>query len=246
MTTERPMTTAPAVPQVRLPGQEAAPEGPVDLLMMYALHHAFRRTLADVAAAVPVTPVADVTAWRAMHDYWTRSAEVLHHHHTGEDTVLWPLLLRRCDAAGDRVGRATLEAMAAEHEQIDPLLAACEAGLAAMAAGGTADRRGALAVRAIAARDALARHLAHEETEALAIVQATMTDAEWQELERTAFPPPRTPAEVAFSVPWVCRGLPADVRDRAFAARGRVLRVAWVLTRRRFDRLHRRAFGAAG
>ena len=36
--------------QLRLPGQTAAHEGPVDMHMMYVMHHAFRRDLAAFAA----------------------------------------------------------------------------------------------------------------------------------------------------------------------------------------------------
>ena len=43
------------------------------------------------------------------------------------------MLLERADAAGETDARALLEAMEAEHEQIDPALAACADGFAAMA-----------------------------------------------------------------------------------------------------------------
>ena len=45
------------VPQLFLPGQAAAPEGPVQAMPMYLMHHAFRRDLAAFAAAVPLTPL---------------------------------------------------------------------------------------------------------------------------------------------------------------------------------------------
>ena len=38
--------------QLRLPGQTAAPDGPVDMTIMYVMHHAFRRDLAAFAMAV--------------------------------------------------------------------------------------------------------------------------------------------------------------------------------------------------
>ena len=61
------MTTHPAHTahpiQLRLPGQAAAPDGPLDPFMMYVLHHGFRRDLADFAATVPVTPVDDAGTW---------------------------------------------------------------------------------------------------------------------------------------------------------------------------------------
>jgi hypothetical protein len=71
--------------------------------------------------------------------------------------VLWPQLLDIADAEG----RATLEAMEAEHAQIDPLLEACARGFERMVSGGTADDRAALAVRTAAARDTLGRHLVY-------------------------------------------------------------------------------------
>jgi hypothetical protein len=141
---------------------------------MYAMHHAFRRDLAAFARAVPATPVDDRPTWSALQQRWTRFAEVLHHHHTGEDSGLWPLLLTRVDAAGDERGRATLEAMESEHGQIDPLLEACAEGFARMAAGGTADERAARPSDR-SRRDSLGRHLEHEETEALALVQRHLT-----------------------------------------------------------------------
>lgn len=235
--------TVPSVPQVRLPGQAAAPEGPVDMTLMYVMHHAFRRDLAAFAARVPAVPVDDAATWLALAQRWTGFAAWLHEHHSGEDAGLWPLLLERVDAAGDAAGRATLEAMEAEHAEIDPLLEACARGFARMAAGGTADDRGALAVRTAAARDALCRHLEHEETEAMVLLQRHLTQADWDDVDRRSFYKPTKPAEVAFVVPWVCLGLPADVRERAFAVAGQGFKVAWWLTRGRFARAHRRAFG---
>src|SRR3954454_20772298 len=65
-------TTSPHahVPQLRLPGQAAAPEGPVDMTMMYLMHHAFRRDLSLFATTVPRTPVEDRRAWRALEERW--------------------------------------------------------------------------------------------------------------------------------------------------------------------------------
>jgi hypothetical protein len=96
------VTTAPAgnVPQLFLPGQAAAPEGPVQAMPMYLMHHAFRRDLAAFAAAVPATPVEDRATWRRLQQRWEWFATVLHKHHSGEDAGLWPMLLDRVDAAG--------------------------------------------------------------------------------------------------------------------------------------------------
>jgi hemerythrin-like domain-containing protein len=238
-------TTTPAtVPQVLLPGQAAAPEGPVDMIMMYVMHHAFRRDLAAFASRVPTVAVHDAVTWRALAQRWTDFASVLHKHHSGEDAVLWPALLERVDAAADEHGRATLEAMAAEHAGIDPLLEACARGLARMADGGTADDRAALTVRTTAVRDALGRHLAHEEADAMVLLQRHLTQADWEDVDRRAFQKRLTPAEIAFLVPWACFDLPAGVRKHAFTVVGRSFEIAWWLTRRRFARRQQVAFGS--
>ena len=115
--------------QIRLAGQTAAHPGPVDMSMMYVMHHAFRRDLAAFTAAARATPVSDRRAWAALAERWALFAEALHHHHSGEDRALWPLLLERTDAAG----RATLRAMEDEHAEIDPILEACAAGFERLA-----------------------------------------------------------------------------------------------------------------
>lgn len=228
--------------QVSLPGQCGVQDGPVDLVVMYVVHHAFRRDLAAFARAVPATPVEDRTTWQALAHRWTRFAEVLHHHHTGEDSGLWPLLLERVSPAD----REVLEAMEAEHERIDPLLEACASGFARMAAGGGTDERAALAVRTAAARDDLGRHLEHEETQALALVQAHLTQVDWDRMEQEHFTSRRMPlATTLFVVPWACDGVPEHVRRRAFAEAGRAFTVVHALTRRRFARSSQRAFAYA-
>ena len=115
-----------------------------------------------------------------------------------------------------------------------------------MAAGGTADERAALAVRTAAARDCLARHLEHEETEALALVQRHLSQADWHRMEQEHFKGRPMPlATTLFLVPWVCAEVPAHIRRRAFADAGRVFVLAYALTRRRFERSSRRAFAYA-
>src|SRR4051794_19675955 len=54
---------------------------------------------------------------------------------------------------------ATLRAMEAEHEGIDPALMACEAGFRRLAATADDDARRALAVRVAGLREALGAHL---------------------------------------------------------------------------------------
>lgn len=233
------MTTTTGLPvQLRLAGQAAAPDGPVDVSMMYVMHHAFRRDLRDFAAAVERTPVEAADTWQALADRWARFSAVLHHHHTGEDNGLWPALLERADADE----RQTLQAMEDEHGLVDPLLEACADGFVEQARRATADQRAALLVRVTAAGEQLGKHLAHEEADAMAVVQRRMTQAEWDAIGEEHFNKPLSLRELAFMVPWAAKGLPAKQRDDVFARAGGPFKALWLLTRGWFVRGEARAF----
>ena len=235
-TSTAPVTPPPA-PQLRLPGQAAAHPGPVDMTIMYLMHHAFRRDLKAFSEAVPVTPVDDREAWRALARRWELFAEPLHHHHAGEDSWLWPALM-------EKVGpeeRRTLEAMEAEHAEIDPGLAACAAGFRRLAETADPDARAALAVRLTAVREALGRHLHHEESETILLMQQVLTAAEWEEID-AHFKEGLSLGTLLNSVPWLMHQVPARARGHVFARTGRAYRVLLAITRPRFERLHRTAF----
>jgi len=226
-------------PQLSLPGQAAAPAGPVDLSMMYVLHHAFRRDLTAFAAAAKDLPLSDRRAWRALARRWELFATALHHHHGGEDSGLWPLLLERADHAG----RQVLIAMEAEHSEIDPLLESCAAGLARLAQAPDPDARAALVVRLVAGKESLSRHMAHEERDALPLVQRLMSDAEWHQLEEDHFRPARLPVCTLLRlVPWVMIELPAHARQLMLANASLGQRLVWRLTRGAFERAEQRTF----
>lgn len=226
--------------QLRLPGQTAAHPGPVDMTMMYVMHHAFRRDLEAFATAAGTTPASDRRAWKAMAARWAIFSSALHHHHSGEDAGLWPALMDRADDEG----RATLEAMEAEHSEIDPILEACAAGLQRLAEHPDDDARAALAVRLVAARERLAEHLKHEETEAIPLIQALLTQEEWERIEKEQFSDGLGLRDILPLVPWALHGVPAAVRRGLFAQPGGGMhRVMWMLTRRRFARQDAAAFG---
>ena len=152
-----------------LPGQAAAPEGPIDLSMMYVLHHGFRRDLARFADAVRLTPVSDGVTWTALLQRWDLFAMLLHDHHHKEDDHVWPLLRRA--AGGDTAGLAVLDEMEAEHDTIDPLLDGVREGLARMTATPDAATKQALVRLVVGARDTLDAHLGHEERDAITLLQ---------------------------------------------------------------------------
>lgn len=233
-----------SVDQIVLPGQAAAPAGPVDVTGMYVMHHAFRRDLGNFAAAVPATPIDDRVTWRALAARWTRFAEILHKHHRAEDAGLWPLLVRRARMAGDDAALVTLEAMEAEHAVIDPILRACATGFDQLGQTANLHAQAALKERIVEARDHLAAHLAHEERDAMALVQRYLTQTDWARAEKEHFGREHKPSDIPFTAPWALHQLPmehlARVRD---AMAGRPLEIAWRLFwRRPFEQRERVAF----
>jgi deazaflavin-dependent oxidoreductase (nitroreductase family) len=213
--------------QLCLPGQAAAPEGPVDLSGMFLMHRAFRRDLDRFRAAVPATPYGDRATWRRLARRWTFFGDVLHKHHRGEDAGLWPLLRSRAPDV-----REVLDAMQAEHERIDPLLASCATGFAAMAAGGSRAVRDDLAAHVSTLHDVLSAHLAHEEADAMALVQAHLTPADWERLDREFFAAEYGPRDLVPVLGWVLDGLPDDAAVRVPGMTPAMLRIGRVCARR--------------
>jgi hemerythrin-like domain-containing protein len=223
--------------QLRLPGQAAAPEGPIDMQTMYLMHHAFRRDLDLFADAVRGTPVADRDTWRLLAGRWELFAEVLHKHHTAEDDLIWPVVV----GLGEPGDVAVLEAMEAEHEEIDPLLESCGAGFHRLARHADEDARAALAVRVCAARESLRRHLAHEETDAIAIIQRVVSAERWAAIEKEI----AGDASLTYAtrvVPWVAHDVPRETLDRLFVDVETPFKIIWRFTRRGFARREARTF----
>lgn len=144
----------------------------LDMTAMYAAHDALRRELellARTAARVDDDPrriLGTAVGWELFK-------KSLHVHHTAEDEALWPAM--REAAADHPDDLALLAAMEAEHEAIDPLIEAVDAALADRESGPQrlGDLTDALAV-------GLTGHLKHEEDEALPLIQAIVTEQQWQ------------------------------------------------------------------
>lgn len=238
------MMTQIPTPQLMLPGQAAAPEGPADLTMMYVLHHAFRRDLADFVSAAERTPVSDREAWRRLAARWEVFGELLHDHHTKEDDYVWPLLIEKTSAAGDAHALQVLEEMEAEHASIDPLLESCADGFARLSEAADEDARASLVVRLGRTRENLDGHLAHEERDAIRILQEYVPGVEWDRLEKTKLRGGMSLAQVKVMVPWAYKGLPQDAVAHLDRKAGPPFRIIHALGRRKFARAEEAAFGA--
>jgi uncharacterized protein YndB with AHSA1/START domain len=219
-----------------LPGQAAAPPGPVDVTAMYLMHHAFRRDLADFAQAVGATPPDARDVWAALRERWDRFGDVLHKHHTAEDEGLWPLLRSR------GADPAALDAMEAEHAGIDPLLTAIRAGFATMVDDPSPAAQAALGQRLSTARTLLGAHLGHEEKDAMALVQAYLTPGDWERVEKEHFQAAYGPKDIPFVVAWTLKGLSPAGSRAARVLGGAPIRILAFLAGPGFRRRERKAF----
>src|SRR4051794_15379184 len=237
------MSTTPTSPsQILLPGQAAAPEGPVDMTVMYVMHHGFRRDLGRFAAAIPSTPVDDTATWVALRRRWDAMSKILHHHHAAEDAGVWPVLMQRASTAES----AHLTAMEHEHDRLDSCLDGVADGLAGLAGVGRGEPaeqlRGVLSAQVAEARGVLSAHLDHEEREAIAIIQRHLSQIEWTAIEKAHFQSRPAPAGIGFLVSWFLEGIPAKQVSAVVSSVGAPVRVIWALRRGAFRRGEQRAF----
>jgi hypothetical protein len=207
--------------------------------MTYAFHHGFRRDLDDFSRAAANTPGDDHRAWRALLLRWDLFGIMLEYHHNNEDLLVWPLLRERCAEAGDP-DSSILDRTEAEHDAIDALLPSVRDAIAACASGRTPAESG---VRELLeeARVVISGHLAHEERDALRVLQRYLSAAEWDELQGQ-FRKGLRLAVLLQMAPWLMKGLPLPVAARIRGAGGPGLRLVLRLGSRPFRRLDRLAF----
>lgn len=193
----------------------AAKPSRLDMTMMFAMHDALRRELERIARYTSRPDqyrrhvLATALGWELFKSY-------LRIHHTSEDDALWPVMSGELVSQPDDL--ALLEAMEAEHAAIDPLLNAIDDAAADLDSG--PHRLGDLTDALVTV---LTGHLRHEESEALPLIDATLSAQQWdhfREVHRT-----RIGADVPRYLPWLLDGaretrttavlgpLPESVRD---------------------------------
>jgi len=140
---------------------------------MLAAHDAFRRDLTRLARTAGSANLSDPARRQSIAAGWDLFKRQLHLHHTAEDEIIWPVLRPRLEHSPAAL--SVLDAMEAEHELIDPLLAAVDVQFV----GG--DR---LADVIDTLTSALTGHLGHEERDGLPLIGVALTAAEWRGVGR--------------------------------------------------------------
>ena len=180
-------------------------QDPADTRMMGIVHAALRRDLERVREAVTTEPFPRAVQRRALGEHVVWLMDFLHAHHESEDQGLWPLVRLKNPAAG-----ALLDSLEADHEGIDPLATALRK--AGGRYGETADDEARSTL--VEAIDALALvlypHLDREVGEAMPVVSASITRAEWHDVEQTYTIKPKSLPQLAMEAQWVIDGIDAE------------------------------------
>lgn len=175
----------------------------IDFSVMYATHHAFRRDLRRLAAAVEAGR-ADAPKVIAG---WDNFNHQLHNHHSVEDRALWPQVAAKVTDRPD--DEKLLEEMEAEHAELGPRLDAVDAALK----GGSPD----LAAKVQDLFEVMDSHFAHEENSALPLIQDVLSPAEWKTF---GFANARNLGfkGVAVYIPWVMDDVTPDEKRKFLGA----------------------------
>ncbi|MFI6316931.1 hemerythrin domain-containing protein [Nonomuraea sp. NPDC050556] len=193
------------------------------------VHAAFRAEFCRLAEAC--SRPRDGVHEELLEEHLALVLEMLHSHHSHEDTDLWPKLVGR-----DSEAAAVLAGLESEHAELDPLLAAA------------ADRSIPLPDRSptlLRLHELINRHLDHEERDAVPYMLEHLTPEDIEADRRKAmgdFGRRRIP--VIFG--WLASGADPGLLTAALADTPAVVRLTfrlfwWPAYRRRFVRLYGKA-----
>ncbi len=144
---------------------------------MYVVHRVFRRETALLPRLIRNVRAGDTERAKFVAAHYRDYALGLHHHHTAEDLLIWPLLLARVDLEAELVLR-----MEKQHEVVAAGLEAVAALLPEWERTASPVAGEAIAVALERHRAALVEHLTDEENHLLSLIEEHLTVAEWAKL----------------------------------------------------------------
>ncbi|HTR69511.1 MAG TPA: hemerythrin domain-containing protein [Mycobacteriales bacterium] len=139
---------------------------------MVAVHRVFRDTLAAAPALINAPAAQESERAALLANYYSNIVSFLEVHHEGEDELLYPLLR---DRVPDDV--QAIEEIAAQHAEVEGLVAASRTALAAWSADPAAGADAAQALRNLV--EGLTEHLDDEERAVLPLCAQYLSVAEW-------------------------------------------------------------------
>ena len=149
---------------------------------MATIHSAFRRELRLASALVRSVEPGDRLRAGVVSAHLDLVDRFLHHHHTIEDSMVWPKLLERVPAEIMPI----VELMETQHEIVADLLKRTNALRMEWRKDADSSRAAQLATLYARLHDALVEHLDAEERHVMPLVEACITQQEWAAIGKAA------------------------------------------------------------
>ena len=209
---------------------EAEPTG------LLLAHRAMLRDLdrlAELTGRLAGRTALDRRRAAAIAAYLDDLCDSIHHHHSAEDDVLWPVLERSAGAHVD------LTELTDDHAVLEPKLHRVRAGAASLRTGGLVPA--ALAADLADLRDTLHEHIGDEERTIVPLIRRYVSDADWHAVEAAIR---KRGAKMSFEAPRVL-AVATDAEMAGIRAEGGLgVAVMLKLLPPAFRRRERRVFGA--
>jgi iron-sulfur cluster repair protein YtfE (RIC family) len=147
---------------------------PINAVDMRLVHRVFRREFAAIPGLIAAVPDGDSARAKVVGDHLTFMLDALHNHHASEDEMIWPLLHNRVPARADDIER-----MERQHSAIVGAVERASADVSVWVGspGGPTTHQLLEAVAELGA--VVVEHLDDEESIAVPIIQAHLSQDEW-------------------------------------------------------------------
>jgi hemerythrin-like domain-containing protein len=142
---------------------------------MIMVHTAFRREFGLMPSLVQGVAEGDTERAGVVADHIGMIGSVLHHHHSGEDRVLWPLLLERCPEQLAPL----IHTMEAHHERVADIGGQLAKTADAWRSEADAANRDAAVALLGELLPVLKEHLGTEEERVMPLIEQHITADEW-------------------------------------------------------------------
>ncbi|TGD85153.1 hemerythrin domain-containing protein [Mycolicibacterium sp. CH28] len=192
--------------------------------------------LIDAVAAIRDGQRCNPGRARAIARYTELMCDSIHHHHTVEDEVLWPVI----DAsAGDMID---LTELTEDHAALDPRLDVIRRRANGFrVAGGDVRTAGLLAAELSNLLTLLTEHIVEEERDIFPVIRDHLSVASWQAVEETA----QRTGRLSFDLPRMLAVMTDDERATMITQLSPVMRVVMGLAARRYRKFERTVFASA-
>jgi hemerythrin-like domain-containing protein len=193
------------------------------------------RRIAELVTAIGERRTSCTTGRaRAISRYVEFLCESIHHHHTTEDAVLWPVIEA---SAGSHID---LSELTEDHAALDPRLdQLCAKAAAFRLSDGDPAIAASMAAELTELHNLLAEHIVEEEREVFPVISAHVSVTDWHVVEQTA----QKGGRMSFDGPRTLAVMTDAEREQLAGSISPVLRLLITLLSVRHRRFERAVFG---